>query len=138
MNSNQMKQTLGILVLGSLGLMATGAQADWNRDGYGQGGHATQQSNLFSQQVNARQQKQEERIQAGMRAGSLTRSEFNDLMREQREIRAMEQRFRADGFIDAREFQRLDHALDVASQNIQAEKQDRQQRYAYKPYPWFN
>lgn len=138
MKSNLIKQTLGILVLGSLGLMATGAEADWNRDGYGQGSHAVQQSNMFSQQVNARQQKQEERIQVGMRAGSLTRFEYGDLMREQRDIRTMEQRFRADGLIDAREFQRLDHALDIASQNIRAEKHDRQARYAYQPNPWFN
>jgi len=133
MKGNLMNNTLGILALGSLGLMATGAQADWNRDGYGQGGYASQQSNMFSQQVNARQEIQMERIQAGMRAGSLTRFEFNDLMHEQREIRAMEQHFRADGFIDAREFQRLDRALDVASQNIRAEKHDRQERYAYNP-----
>jgi uncharacterized membrane protein YebE (DUF533 family) len=138
MKSNLMKKTLGILVLGSLGLMATGAQADWNRDSHAQGGHATQQGNLFGQQVNARQQQQVERIQDGMRAGSLTRFEFNNLMHEQGEIRALEQRFRADGFIDAREFQRLDRALDVANQNIRAEKHDHQARYAYNPNPWFN
>jgi len=133
-----LKNTFAFVALGSLALMATGAQADWNRDGYGQGDHAFQQSNMFSQQVNARQQRQVERIQAGMRAGSLTRFEYGDLMREQRDIRAMEQRFRADGFIDARESQRLDHALDIASQNIRAEKHDRQARYAYQPSPWFN
>jgi hypothetical protein len=47
----------------------------------------------------------------------------------------MEQHFRADGFIDPREFQRLDRALDIASQNIRAEKHDRQARVAYNP--WF-
>ena len=138
MKSNLMKQTLATLVLGSLGLMASGAQADWNRGDHDQGSRATQQSNMFSHRVNARQQNQLERIQDGRRAGSLTRFEYNDLMHEQREIRAMEQRFRADGFIDAREFQRLDHALDVSSQFIQAENHDRQARYAYQPIPWFN
>jgi uncharacterized membrane protein YebE (DUF533 family) len=59
-------------------------------------------------------------------------------MREQHDIRAMERRFRADGVIDAREFKRLDHALDVASRNIRAEKHDRQARNAYRPYSRFN
>jgi hypothetical protein len=140
MKSNLIKHTLGILAMSTLGLAATGAQADWDRDnhGYGYGGHAYKQSRLFSQQINERQDRQMERIQAGMRAGSLTRPEFINLMREQHEIRAMEQYFGADGFIDAREFQRLDRALDVASQNIRAEKHDREARYAYNPDPRFN
>ena len=145
MKSNLMKKTLGVLALASLGLMTTGAQADWDRGGpgygyghTGHGGQAYQQSLMFGQQIDARQNRQMERIQAGMRSGSLTRHEFRDLMHEQREIRAMEHHFRADGFIDAREFQRLDRALDIASQNIRAEKHDRQERYADNPYPRFN
>jgi len=135
MNSTLMKKSLAILALGSLGLMASGAQADWNRDGHGHRDRAIQQSNMFIQQINARQQQQMERIQAGRHTGSLTRSEFHNLMHEQREIYAMEQHFRADGFVDPREFQHLDRALDIASQNIRAEKHDRQARVAYNP--WF-
>jgi uncharacterized membrane protein YebE (DUF533 family) len=75
-----------------------------------------------------------ERIQAGMHSGNLTRFEFRELMHEQREIRAMDHYFRADGVIDAREFQRLDRALDIASHNIKQEKHDRQARYAYTPW----
>lgn len=141
MKSNLMKKTLGVLALGALGLMATGAQADWDRGGYGHGqsGHVYQQSRMFSQQIDARQDRQMERIQAGEREGNLRRAEFRELMREQREIRAMEHYFRADGVIDAREFKRLDHALDIASRNIQAEKQDdRQARNAYDPNRRFN
>ena len=106
MKSTLMKKTLGVLTLSALGLMATGAQAGWDRDGYGQGhrGHAYQQSQQFSQQVNARQDQQMERIQAGKREGDLRRAEFRQLMREQREISSMERNFRADGIIDAREF----------------------------------
>lgn len=131
-----MKKTLGVLTLSILGLMATGAQAGWDRDGYdyGQGhrGHAYQQSQQFSQQVDARQDQQMERIQAGKREGDLRRAEFRELMREQREIRSLERRFRADGMIGAREFERLDHALDVANRNIRAERRDDQQaRNAY-------
>ncbi|HWR76037.1 MAG TPA: hypothetical protein VN283_02355 [Thiobacillus sp.] len=141
MKSTLMKKTLGILALGALGLMATGAQAGWDRGGYGYGhsGHAYQQSQMFSQQIDARQDRQMERIQAGKREGNLRRAEFRELMREQREIHAMERHFRADGVIDAREFKRLDHALDIASRNIQAEKHDdRQARNAYDPSRRFN
>lgn len=143
MKSNLMKKTFGILALGTLGLLATTAHADWNgtqanrdRDGYGQGHghgrHAYQQSLMFSQQINARQDQQMQRIQAGKREGDLRRAEFRELVREQREISSMERNFRADGIIDAREFKRLDRALDVANRNIRTERRDDQQaRNAY-------
>jgi hypothetical protein len=146
MKSNLMKKTLTALALGGLGLMATGAHADGDRggDGYGHrvqnshAGQAFQQNRVFSQQINVRQNQQMERIKAGMRSGALTRGEFRELMREQNEIRAMERHFRADGFIDAREFKRLDRALDVASRNILEEKHDRQARNTYSHNPRFN
>lgn len=156
MKSNLMKKTLAVFVLASLGLVATGAQADgghdsyvyghnqvlgWNggHDGYSNPGRlAFQQSQMFSQQINARQDRQMERIQAGMHSGVLTRGEFRELMREQQEVRTMERHFKADGIIDAREFQRLDRALDMASRNIRDEKHDRQARNAYGQHPWFN
>ena len=138
MKSNLMKKTFGVLALGALGLMATGAQAGWDR-GHDHGGHAYQQSRMFSQQIDARQDRQMERIQTGKREGNLRRAEFRDLMYEQREIRAMERYFSADGVIDAREFKRLDHALDIASRNIRTDKQDdRQPRNAYEPNRRFN
>ncbi len=90
--------------------------------------HANQQSQKFSQQVNARQHRQMDRIQAGKRSGTLTRYEFRELMHEQRHIRSMEQSFLADGIIDPREFQRLDRALDQANRSIRAEKRDQQAR----------
>ena len=137
MKSNLMKKTLGLLALSTLGLMASGAQADEYRGGHGDR-HAYQQSRLYSQQVNARQDRQMERIRGGMQDGRLTRAEFRELMEEQHKIRAMERHFRADGVIDAREFKRLDRALDVASRNIMAEKHDRQARSAYGHHPRFN
>lgn len=138
MKSSLMKKSLAVLALGSLGLMASSAQADWNRDSTGHGGRAIRQSSRYIQQINARQHQQMERIQAGWHAGSLSRPELHNLMHEQREIRAMEQHFRADGFIDVREFLRLDRALDAASQNIRAEEHDRQARSAYKAYARFD
>lgn len=135
--NTSMQKSLAILALGALGMTATSALADWNRGGYGHM-QAYQQTKAYSQQIDARQDRQIQRIHAGMRAGKLTRAEFRELMQEQHQIRAMEQRFRSDGIIDAREFKRLDRALDVADRNIMAEKHDRQVRSAHGYNPWFN
>ena len=128
-----MKTTLGLLMLGSLGLAASSAQADWNR-----AGHGYRQSQAYSQQINMRQERQLDRIRAGMHDGSLSRHEFRDLMHEQHKIQAMEHYFRADGVIDAREFQRIERALDTASRDIRAQRHDRQAGFAYNARPRFN
>jgi uncharacterized membrane protein YebE (DUF533 family) len=122
------RQTLGVL---ALGLAATAAQANWGQHEYAYDRHAAQQSRHYSQEINARQDRQMARIEAGMRRGDLTRGEYRRLMEEQREIRAMERHFRADGWIDAREFRRIERALDIASNNIRDERHDRQARSAY-------
>lgn len=132
MKTTLIKQTLGLL---ALGLAATGAHASWDRHDQAYTRHANQQSRHFAQQIDARQDRQMDRIEAGMRQGRLTRAEYRKLMHEQREIRAMERHFRADGIIDAREFRRLERALDVANSNIRDEKHDRQARNGYShPY----
>lgn len=135
MKSTLIKQTLGLL---ALGLAATGAHANWDRHDQAYARHATQQSRHFIQQINARQDRQMDRIEAGMRQGRLTRAEYRQLMHEQREIRAMERHFRADGMIDSREFRRLERALDVANSNIRDEKHDRQARNAHGDHYRFN
>ena len=130
MKTTPMKTIAGLLMLGSLGLMAPHAQADWNRDG-----HAARQSRLYSQQIDARQEHQRDRIRAGLHDGTLSRHEFRDLMREQHRIRAMEHHFRADGVIDAHEFRRLEHALDRASRDIRTGRRDRLVRPVYDARP---
>jgi hypothetical protein len=137
MKSTLMKKTFGVLALSILGLTATGAQAAWDRGGQDHK-QAYPQTRAYSQQINARQDQQMQRIQAGARAGQLTRAEFRELMQEQHNIRAMEQHFRADGRIDAREFRRLEGALDSAHRNIRAEKQDRRAHRAYDQKSRFN
>lgn len=135
MKNVSIKKILGLL---TLGLIATGAQANWEpgQSRHGHGLHESRQSRMFSQHINARQDRQMARIHAGMRDGRLTRFEFRELMHEQRRIAAMERHFRADGDLDAREYRRLDHALDMTSRRIWAEKHDRQERYAYSDAPW--
>jgi len=134
MKNTLMKKTLGML---ALGLIATGAQADWERGGYGHK-QAYLQSQAYNQQIDARQDRQQDRIRVGMRSGQLTRAEFRELMQEQHKIHAMEHRFRADGRIGTREFQRLDRALDMADRNIRMEKHDGQARHAYGYASRFN
>lgn len=138
MKAPLIRKSLGMLALAAIGLAANSAHADWNRGHRDHMHHylAYQQSQSFSRQIDARQERQIDRIRDGMREGSLTRAEFRELMREQHAIRAMEQHFRADGVIDAREFERLERALDIASRNIKLENRDRQERYAYHPSPW--
>lgn len=128
MKSTLMKTVIGML---ALGLTATAAQAGWERDGHGHQ-YAHRQSQAYSQHIDARQNRQQERILAGAYSGRLTRAEFRELMREQHTIRAIEQAFRADGVLNAREFQRLDRALDTAARNIRAEKHDRQAHHAQR------
>lgn len=140
MKSKLNKTFIALMAFGALGLAASGAQASSNQHGYGPG-HAFQaykQSQLFGQQINARQEWQMERIQAGMRQGELTRFELRRLMQEQHEIRAMEHHFASDGLIDVREFQLLDRALDMASRNIKLEKHDHQDRYVGHRAHWHN
>lgn len=154
MKTQLIKHTLVALALGSLGMLTTAAHADHGRFGDGRSVHASytedgydgrydrddfRQSSQFIQQINARQDRQMERLAAGKRSGELTRHEFRDLMYQQREVRAMEQRFLADGILDAREFRHLDRALDRASRSIRSEKHDQQARYQRGGHDsWYN
>jgi uncharacterized membrane protein YebE (DUF533 family) len=134
MKSNLMKKTFGILALSIMGLAATSAQAAWDRGGQGHK-QAYQQTKAYSQQINARQDQQMQQIQAAKRKGNLSHRGFRALMQEQHDIRAMEQRFRADGVIDTREFKRIDRALDSAHRNIQA---NNHARHSYGQKSRFN
>jgi Spy/CpxP family protein refolding chaperone len=138
MKSTLLKKALGLLVASTIATAAASAQAHSGHGNDGHGSGAFQQSQAYSQQINARQTQQRDRIHAGMHAGRLTRAEFRELMHEQRRISAMERHFRVDGHINASEFRRLERALNIASRNIRAEKHDHQARVAYGHTPRFN
>ena len=138
MKNTTLKHTLSVLTLGLMGLAAGGAHAGWDHNRDHRHGPDFKQSQQFSQEINARQDKQMQRIQAGFRNGVLTQFEYRELMRQQAGIREMEQRFRSDdGRIDMREFKRIDQALDMAGRNIRDEKTDRQARNGHN-HPWYN
>lgn len=78
--------------------------------------------------VNVRQNHQHARIEQGIAGGQLTPREASSLIHEQREIRAMEARFKSDGEVKPAEFARLKQRQEIASRRIYRQKHDPQQR----------
>jgi len=78
--------------------------------------------------VNGRQQNQQSRIRQGIQSGELTRREAARLKAQEQRIRANERRAKADGTVSAAERARLEKELARASQNIQEQKHDEQDR----------
>ena len=135
--------TLGGLALA--GILATAAPATADSYDYGQR-QWRGDSNDYGQQhwnrgdrafqsgararINQRQQLQAQRIQHGLNTHQLTQREFRILDREQATIRQMEANALADRFLSRAEVQQIEHAQDVANQNIQRfNHNDRVARY---------
>lgn len=78
--------------------------------------------------IDARQHRQQQRIEQGWRSGELTRPEARRLEGEQRMIRREERRYRADGVLTGAERRDLRRDLDRASAHIYREKHDAQRR----------
>ena len=72
--------------------------------------------------IHQRMERQERRIEQGVRSGELTRLEARKLIRNQREIRHLARDFRDDGRLSRRERAILQDRLDVASAKIRAFK----------------
>lgn len=83
------------------------------------------------------QANQSQRILAGMQNGALTPLEAARLRSEQARIELMQQRFRADGWLDARERNHLMAELGEANRNIWHEKHDGQGQFVYWPQPHY-
>lgn len=80
------------------------------------------------QPINVRQAQLDQRIDVGLRNGSLTRAEAQRLRIEFRQIADLEARYRATGGLDLRERQDLDRRFDLLSQRIRYERADSQNR----------
>ncbi len=78
--------------------------------------------------INARQAELNGRINAGVRDGSLTRTEALNLRAQSRQIAFMERRYRYNG-LSMWERRDLDRRLDRLAQNIRYERHDDQMRY---------
>lgn len=92
--------------------------------GYG-GGHAYGRSNG----IDRMQYQQKQQIRQGIRNGDITRHEAQRLYAEQRQIAALERRYRADGVLTSAERRDLYGAMRDASRHIYNQSHDAQRRY---------
>jgi hypothetical protein len=80
--------------------------------------------------INARQDRQEARVEQGVHSGRLTAAETARLDRRSASIAAQEARMRADGQgLSARERATLQQRLNAQSRAIATQKHDRQRRH---------
>lgn len=78
--------------------------------------------------ADARQDRQERRIEQGVASGELTQREANRLEARQEHIENVEDRAKADGVVTRRERARLEVKQDRSSRAIARQKHDRQDR----------
>ncbi len=76
----------------------------------------------------ARQHRQDNRIDQGVKSGELTKRETKRLHAEQRMIKKAEHRAEADGTVTGKEKARLENMQDKASKDIYRQKHDGQDR----------
>ena len=79
--------------------------------------------------VDARQERQQQRIDQGVASGELNQREANRLERQQDRIQGMEEKAKADGVVTKQERKQLNRAQNRASRNIAREKHDRQKAH---------
>ena len=85
-------------------------------------------ADTYQRIIDGRQDRQEERIDQGIKSGELTRREAARLERGQNHVNRMENRALADGTISRGEFKRIERAQNVESRRIYHQKHDRQDR----------
>ena len=78
--------------------------------------------------VDRRQERQEQRIDQGIKSGALTPHETRKLEQGQQHVEKLETRAQADGKVTGKEKARLEHAQDVQSKRIYKQKHDAQTR----------
>jgi dephospho-CoA kinase len=76
-------------------------------------------------EIDARQARQEARIERGMARGEFTRREARALHQSQREIARAEARAKADGYVSRYEIRHLTAMLDQADLQIRQMRHDR-------------
>lgn len=81
--------------------------------------------------VEARQDRQQQRIEKGFRNGELTRNEVRRLEHGQQRIDRMQRQARSDGRVTGHERQRIHKEVARQDRNIQRERHDRQRWRGY-------
>lgn len=80
--------------------------------------------------INQRQERLDDRIDAGLRSGDLSRAEANRLRGEYRDIQALEARYRAGGLSDW-ERRDLDRRMDALSVRVSMQRTDAETRQGW-------
>ncbi len=140
MTNIRIVKTLAIAAISSLTLMAGASQAgEWghyqrayapgfsDRSNFEQefdGPRAGRHQHDSDYSIDARQQRQMEKIMQGLRTGSLSRREARNLMWQQKEIEHLQRHYLADHHLSRSEWLDLDRRLDLAARDIRAEKRD--------------
>lgn len=83
-------------------------------------------ADVATPRLDARQARQEQRIEAGVASGALTYKEATRLEHKADRIEAREARMEADGKLSRVERAKLHHAMDKQSARIYRQKHDRQ------------
>ncbi len=78
--------------------------------------------------INERQERQQDRIEQGLKSGELTQREAARLERQEAKIAAEEKAFRSDGKLSKRERAKLQRDLNKTSRRIYRQKHDAQTR----------
>lgn len=118
------------LVLTAALLVAGAASA--SAQGWGWGGWGSRPG-----EIDARQYRQNERIDRGLRDGSITPREAAGLYEQQRRIAEAERRAKWDGYVDPYERAHLRAMQNDASRSIAAERLDFEGRNAAFTPPWW-
>ena len=107
---------LVIMIFGFGMLSVSTVQAEYRRD---------YDDYSFDDRFHHRQERQNRRIEQGIRNGALNHREIEKLRCEQEEIAKLERRYLRDGWFSNREQRKLQKRLDKASNRINKYKQNR-------------
>lgn len=114
-----------LLGIGLAAMLSNNALADANQNRkHDQARHA----HSAKKNIDAREHRQKDRIQQGVRSGQLTKEETRSLVANQREIREKEREYRTDGQFTREERKDIQQDLNQASKSIYQEKHDTETR----------
>lgn len=129
---------LGLIALATMSFAASNAQANhdhpqrfdqhYGQSWQGRGDYAPRQGQRVSQQrmaeINAREAQLLNRVERGIRDGSLTRRESRTLRSELRYFETAKRNALSDGFLSPYEFRQLNNGLDTSARNIRMQRHD--------------
>ena len=144
MKKSVVNTTLGLIALATMSFAASHAQAKhdqpqrfdppyghhWEDDDDYRPRHNQHDDHRIAE-INARQARQQHRIQQGARSGRITRSEYRSLMSEQQYFARVKRDFMSDGFLTPSEFRQLENGLNTAARNIRSQMRDEETRFSH-------